>query len=91
MSDLPAKSDLLSTHGELLDRAKRITASGDADRATEATRILNQLAEAFAWLGGAPTTAALGSARSLLSQAEERLRQLESRRASGATKAAGRS
>jgi hypothetical protein len=43
----------------------------------EATRVLNLLAEAFAWLNGAPTSSALVSAESLLTQAEERLKGLD--------------
>jgi hypothetical protein len=77
---MPAAQDrdsLLARHGAMLKRAQHL-ASTDSERAAEAKRISNQLAEAFAWLSGAPSAEALQSAVSLLAQADERLTRLDS-------------
>ena len=79
MADQPDKGVLLARHDVLLQRARGLGTADRGDRAAEATRVINVLAEAFAWLNGTPTTAALVSADSLLTQAEERLRALEGR------------
>ena len=90
MSDALDQPTLLARHAALKERAQRLaTESPTGDRHTEAVRVLNQLAEAYAWLGPPSTSAAVTSASSLLASAEERLGRLErptARRASGATR-----
>jgi hypothetical protein len=87
--DRPDKAVLLAKHDALLGRARGLGGADHTDRAVEATRIVNLLAEAFAWLNGSPTAAALVSADSLLTQAEERLRGLEDRPAARGAAARG--